>query len=120
MLDFIQKYPFILAFILGLIPALIWLWFWLKEDIHPEPAKMIKAAPKVGNNAHQPGNDESLLINMKYKVAKSIKWKTPGIFAGNETPKYTSYQLSVFAKEFGQNIPFVILDSAIKNRLKMR
>ncbi|MCX6701590.1 MAG: PrsW family glutamic-type intramembrane protease [Candidatus Zambryskibacteria bacterium] len=41
MLDLIQKYPFIMAFILGLLPALIWLWFWLKEDIHPEPAKMI-------------------------------------------------------------------------------
>ena len=40
-LDFLQQYPFILAFILGLIPALVWLWFWLKEDIHPEPAKMI-------------------------------------------------------------------------------
>lgn len=23
------------------MPALIWLWFWLKEDTHPEPAKMI-------------------------------------------------------------------------------
>ncbi len=41
MLDFLQDYPFILAFILGLLPALIWLWFWLKEDTHPEPAKMI-------------------------------------------------------------------------------
>lgn len=41
LLDFIQKYPFIMSFILGLLPALIWLWFWLKEDIHPEPAKMI-------------------------------------------------------------------------------
>ncbi|HEY4505445.1 MAG TPA: PrsW family glutamic-type intramembrane protease [Candidatus Paceibacterota bacterium] len=40
-LDFLQNYPFILAFILGLIPALIWLWFWLKEDIHHEPARMI-------------------------------------------------------------------------------
>lgn len=40
-LDFLQQYPFILAFILGLIPSLIWMWFWLKEDIHPEPAKMI-------------------------------------------------------------------------------
>ena len=38
---FLEKYPFILAFLLGLIPALIWLWFWLKEDTHPEPAKMI-------------------------------------------------------------------------------
>jgi RsiW-degrading membrane proteinase PrsW (M82 family) len=38
---FIQKYPFLLAFIVGLFPALIWLWFWLKEDKHPEPMKMI-------------------------------------------------------------------------------
>jgi len=41
MLNFIQQYPFILAFLLGLVPALFWLWFWLKEDIHPEPLKMI-------------------------------------------------------------------------------
>jgi RsiW-degrading membrane proteinase PrsW (M82 family) len=40
-LDLIQKYPFVLAFIFGLFPALVWLWFWLKEDIHPESAKMI-------------------------------------------------------------------------------
>ena len=40
-LDFIQKYPFILAFFFGLIPALVWLWFWLKEDTHPESARMI-------------------------------------------------------------------------------
>ena len=40
-LNFIQQYPFVLAFLLGLIPALIWLWFWLKEDKHPEPVKMI-------------------------------------------------------------------------------
>jgi RsiW-degrading membrane proteinase PrsW (M82 family) len=40
-LDFINAYPFVIAFLLGLIPALIWLWFWLREDVHPEPAKMI-------------------------------------------------------------------------------
>ncbi len=40
-ISFIEKYPFILSFLLGIIPALIWLWFWLKEDIHPEPAKML-------------------------------------------------------------------------------
>lgn len=39
--DFIKTYPFIPAFLVGLVPALIWLWFWLKEDLHPEPAKMI-------------------------------------------------------------------------------
>lgn len=43
-LTFIEKYPFILAFILGLVPALIWLWFWLKEDVHPEPVKMVTLA----------------------------------------------------------------------------
>lgn len=36
-----QNYPILIAFLLGLLPALIWLWFWLKEDLHPEPAKML-------------------------------------------------------------------------------
>ena len=40
-INFLQQYPFILAFIIGLVPALVWLWFWLKEDRHHEPAKMI-------------------------------------------------------------------------------
>jgi RsiW-degrading membrane proteinase PrsW (M82 family) len=40
-LTFIQNYPFFLSFIIGLVPALVWLWFWLKEDSHPEPAKMV-------------------------------------------------------------------------------
>ena len=40
-LSFITQYPFILAFLVGLVPALVWLWFWLKEDLHPEPAKMV-------------------------------------------------------------------------------
>ncbi len=40
-IPFIEKYPFILAFSLGLLPAVFWLWFWLKEDRHPESAKMI-------------------------------------------------------------------------------
>ena len=41
LLDFTQKYPFVLAFIIGLVPAMIWLWFWLKEDRHHEPARML-------------------------------------------------------------------------------
>ncbi len=43
-LTFVQNYPFVMAFVLGIIPALIWLWFWLKEDTHPEPAKMLTLA----------------------------------------------------------------------------
>jgi RsiW-degrading membrane proteinase PrsW (M82 family) len=41
MAEFIKNYPFLLAPILAMIPALVWLWFWLKEDRHPEPLKMI-------------------------------------------------------------------------------
>ena len=33
--------PFFFAPLFGVIPAIIWLWFWLKEDIHPEPNKFI-------------------------------------------------------------------------------
>ncbi len=32
----------LIAFLGGLLPALLWLWFWLKEDrLHPEPKKFI-------------------------------------------------------------------------------
>lgn len=44
LINYLQQYPFILALILGLIPALVWLWFWLKEDTHPEPAKILTLA----------------------------------------------------------------------------
>lgn len=31
-----------LSFVFGFVPALVWLWFWLKEDrLNPEPKKMI-------------------------------------------------------------------------------
>jgi len=31
----------ILAALLGVFPPILWLWFWLKEDPHPEPRKEI-------------------------------------------------------------------------------
>lgn len=33
--------PYIIAPLLGIIPALIWLFFWLSEDTHPEPVRLI-------------------------------------------------------------------------------
>lgn len=30
-----------LSFAGGMLPALIWLWFWLREDPHPEPRRML-------------------------------------------------------------------------------
>jgi len=38
---FFAQNPYITAPLLGIIPALIWLWFWLKEDAHPEPLRLI-------------------------------------------------------------------------------
>ena len=36
---------FAIAFVAGLIPALFWLWFWLREDkAHPEPKILIGTA----------------------------------------------------------------------------
>ena len=36
---------FLIAFLAGLIPALFWLWFWLREDnCTPEPKSLIASA----------------------------------------------------------------------------
>jgi RsiW-degrading membrane proteinase PrsW (M82 family) len=36
---------FILALVMGVVPSLFWLWFWLREDkLHPEPKSMILLA----------------------------------------------------------------------------
>ena len=43
------------AFLGGILPALLWLWFWLKEDArHPEPKKLIFAAFVAGMFAVPP------------------------------------------------------------------
>lgn len=40
-----QSTYFAIAFLAGLIPALFWLWFWLREDkAHPEPKALIGTA----------------------------------------------------------------------------
>jgi RsiW-degrading membrane proteinase PrsW (M82 family) len=37
--------PFLFAAIGGIVPALLWLWFWLREDSkHPEPRRLIALA----------------------------------------------------------------------------
>ena len=37
-----------LAFLGGLIPSLLWLWFWLKEDEHPEPKWLLATVFVMG------------------------------------------------------------------------
>ncbi|TSC71955.1 MAG: hypothetical protein G01um101470_452 [Parcubacteria group bacterium Gr01-1014_70] len=36
------------AFLGGMLPALIWLWFWLREDLHPEPKRLLLKAFAAG------------------------------------------------------------------------
>ncbi len=36
--------PLVAALIGGLFPALAWLWFWSREDSHPEPKRLIALA----------------------------------------------------------------------------
>ena len=44
-----QSTYFVIAFLSGLIPALFWLWFWLREDrAHPEPKMLIGTAFVAG------------------------------------------------------------------------
>ena len=31
----------VLAFLSGIIPSLLWLWFWLKEEENPEPKGLL-------------------------------------------------------------------------------
>lgn len=39
------QFPTLLFGLLGgILPALLWLWFWLREDEHPEPRKLITYA----------------------------------------------------------------------------
>lgn len=36
-----MPYNYILAIILGILPSVIWLAFYLRKDIHPEPKKWL-------------------------------------------------------------------------------
>ena len=40
--------PVTLAFLAGALPPLIWLWFWLHEDRHPEPKQLVALAFLAG------------------------------------------------------------------------
>lgn len=40
--------PVTLAFLAGALPPLVWLWFWLHEDRHPEPKQLVALAFLAG------------------------------------------------------------------------
>src|SRR3989338_3487945 len=40
-----------LVFLTGFLPPLLWLWFWLKEDPHPEPRRVLLTSFVLGMTA---------------------------------------------------------------------
>ncbi len=39
-----ELYPLVAALAGGIFPALAWLWFWSREDSHPEPKRLVALA----------------------------------------------------------------------------
>lgn len=45
----LNPYTLLIALLGGIIPAFVWLWFWLKEDaLHPEPRRFLAMAFLAG------------------------------------------------------------------------
>ncbi len=40
--------PYMLLVLLGILPSLIWLWYWLQKDSHPEPKVLITKVLLLG------------------------------------------------------------------------
>ncbi len=40
--------PYLLLVLLGILPSLIWLWYWLQKDSHPEPKVLITKVLLLG------------------------------------------------------------------------
>ena len=76
----------VLVILGGLIPALLWLWFWLKEDnVNPEPgwlifltfllgvASVAVVVPIQGFVQNAVGNDETKMIILAAAVEEIVK-----------------------------------------------
>lgn len=70
----------LLAFVLGFTPGLLWLVFFLKEDVHPEPRKMIAKVFIVGALSAFAALFVELIIN---DSLKQIVISIPGIISDN-------------------------------------
>ena len=73
----------ILAITLGFIPSLIWLAFFLKEDVHPEPKKMIAMVYLWGGVSSIVA---LLLEQLTQSFANGFVLTLPGIFSFNIPP----------------------------------
>lgn len=85
-----------LAITLGFAPPLLWLWFWLKEDVHPEPRREIIIVFSIGMAA------VIIAFVIQYLVAS-----TSALFRGTFNPG------GAFAKFLGVFV-FAFIEEAAK------
>ena len=93
---FIPTKTLIFAVFGGILPALFWLWFWLKEDReHPEPRGKIAASFLVGMGA------VFLALPLEHIACSFIVNSPCGSIGGNETLATTLALIEEFVKFLG-------------------
>ncbi len=81
--------PLFIAFGGGIFPALLWLWFWLREDSkHPEPRRLIALAFLAGMVA------VALVIPIEQWVAGYLPTETATFLAWSAIEEMTKFLLA--------------------------
>ncbi|OGZ41887.1 MAG: hypothetical protein A3C80_04275 [Candidatus Ryanbacteria bacterium RIFCSPHIGHO2_02_FULL_45_43] len=110
----ITQQSFSYAVIGGLIPALIWLFFWIKEDCHPEPKRLLFYAFLGGILAIPP----ALLFSLIWKSGAGFLFSSPvtaglatllGLAFIEETSKYALTKRIIFwRKDFNEPVDAMV------------
>lgn len=90
----------------GIIPPLIWLWFWLREDKNPEPRHLILTTFLLGMFSVYPAYriEQFLLTSGGYDYSFIILWPLT-----EEITKYlAAYVVALRSKEYNEPIDAVI------------
>lgn len=94
-----------LSLVGGILPALLWLWFWLKEDkLHPEPKSRIVISFMSGMLAVWPAIELEKLFCTHFEPGVCIGGAIPGLLliilwaATEEILKFVATYLSSFWK----------------------
>jgi len=103
------------ATISGFLPAFLWLWFWLREDAHPEPRKMIFKTFLAGA-AVIPAvfliEYALLTIFLRFNLTSAANYSLPFIFALAAVEEYFKYfaakQAALNKKDFDEPVDALI------------
>lgn len=93
----------IYAFLGGLLPAVVWLWFWLKEDrAHPEPSALITIVFIVGGLAIIPAYflEKGVLAILPASLSQRL-WLVVALWALiEEVLKFIAVYLAAFRRRW--------------------